>query len=162
MAREANAGRSSLHRRGSPTLRVTYDVKCHTQLSATKQRRPLSGTVKSLKGQFSYPPAPTHLLLGTQIEKDLWETAPGDTEKESKIKLKLAPAGVAEGRGSGRSFVCLLLSSGELTADRGRSPLGLLCSDRTAQDGEDKGRAAGTPPHPPQSLRLHTQSRSRC
>lgn len=96
-------------------------------------------------------------MLVSQIEKDLWETAPGGTEKESKIKLKLAPAGVAEGRGSGWSFVCLHVSSGELAADRGRSPLGLLCSDSI---GWRRERESGG--HPPQSLRLHSQSRSGC
>ena len=151
-------------------------MECCTQLSPTKQRRQdrslFRTIIKSLKGQFSYPPEPhappPHILLGTQTE-DSWETAPGDTENKSKIKLKLAPAGVAEGCGLGWSFVCLHVSFGELTADRGRSLLGLLCPDsrgwRRQRDSGGQPRGGGPPPpppHPRQSLRLHSQSRRGC
>lgn len=64
-------------------------------------------------------------MLETQ-KREQWETAPGDTESKSKRKLKLVPAGVAEGRGLGWSFVRSRESFGELTADRRRSLLGLL------------------------------------
>lgn len=163
LAREAYAGgRSLLHHWGFPTLRVTCVVECCTQLSPTKQRRQdrslFRTIIKSLKGQFLYPPEPPpppppppHPYTAGETD---WERLPGNCtwspENEGKIKLKLAPARVAKGCGLGWSFVCLHVSFGELTADRGRSLLGLLCPDSIGW------RVEGTPR---QSLRLHSQSR---